>query len=1858
MMRGSKSRILCGVLCFFLIFGNINKPFTRAENEPAAEKLRQELDCCYAGHQHTDACYKDGQLICGMSTEYFHEHSDACYDEAGNLVCVLQERKKHEHHDGCYTRTEELTCGLEEGEGSHHHTDECFAMVRAEEPACGLEENEGHRHDEKCYSRTLICGQEETIGHTHDEQCYTDTLICGQEETAGHVHTDECLGKVLICGKETGEGAHVHGESCRTLICGLEENDGHRHSDACRNEDGDLVCELEEGAGAHRHSQECTALTCTLPESEGHQHTEECYQSTFVCGKQEGEGAHSHTGECYGHRMTCGQEEIPAHQHGAECYEERLICQTEEGEGRHIHTEECYPEILTAVCGLEETDGHEHTEACYETKETLTCEYAGIHDHTDACFETDEEGRRICVCGYLEIPEHRHDENCFRLMPAEEEKETETAEKPEEDGKEDEEKTDEETGNDLTEETEAENSEANPEDKEPEAVIQPVKVITGFVQTGIEVISEMLKPALIEIEKLLPTELQVYLNNVKTMTEDTEEEGETSTEETTIIPTSWKSLQDYDESLGDYDFVPLIEGYELGENVTLPVIRVHVENEDYCPTGDYMPTTYGFEAPSLSEEESETVLLRGVDDAQYNAYQLGLLPAIRDQGSNGACWAFASVGAAETDLIHDGLFGTGIDLSELHLAYFTAHPYAEPKNGNAGDRVEYMGNDSYLDNGGNATMAYRAMANMVGLVQEEDAPYAERATYDPDPAEAQNKNEVQMIAAYLINPKDTKSIKNAIQTHGSVYAGIYAEPNQYYSSTYNSYYCPTDRTNHAVMLVGWDDSFPAANFREGYKPSSNGAWLARNSWGYEGYSFNGYFWLSYEDLSLKSNEALTAYDMEKQTYDYCYSYDSTSFPEGKYEAEGSALMSQTFQVDGGETIEAVGFETGSANLTATITVSDGVKTVNGSKSTSHAGFYLVKLNEPLTIDSTREVTLTIAYKGSGKIRILSEKTGTDRTGNIAQTGTKGGSGFTLNGTHYDEDARMKLYTTKTAGTSLIEVDSVKLDMAALTMEQSTTAQLNASINPKEASNQNITWSSSDTTTATVDKDGKITTTPYGGTTTITAMARNGKYATCKVTVNVVYVPVDSITIQGLAGQNPIVIDAETYPDFDNSKPVHLEYEILPTRATNKNVTWTTSNPAVATVDQEGMVYFLKNGTVTITVTSNSKEKKSDKVTIEMSAIRVPVMSVTLSETAVSLREGETKQLSATIKPDDATDNSLTWSSNNTAVATVSGNGKVTAVARGTAIITARSNEKDGGRSSSCTVTVNPPKIQLQGVTLSGTILKAGESITGNAVLKIGIPTTWHFQLQKLNPTTGQYNPVSTGDVTTTENQFTFKPDAGAYRVMVEAWDATDKATAYSTPFTVQQNSGSFEIEDIAYNPDPATAGEEVTIMPGVNGSYLPIIQAYYYIYRPTDELYASFVTDGSDGVFVPTEAGTFKVMVVVTDGTNWAAKWGKEMKVDPAPTMTITKINMNGRSPFSKFAPVALTIETENGEPSTFIYEVYYFDTLFMSSTSTEDLYVFRPNASGIYKIMVVCTDGVQWASKWSDPIYVYDDIPLTLSVSPKEKRVPLGGEALIEMNYSGGDGVTFTEYQLWNAGTGQIIETWAGNDDQHTFILPATGTYRVMGVIHDSTTWVAAWSEDLVCFDAPPLKLSGTMPDIQFARAGQFVTFKTECINGKPTEYYYQLYNGETNTLIHTETSNSPIFRYAFPSQGVYKIMTVATDGVHWDAVWGTVAVNVSDPSRLAITRIDIEGGTNKTYYEPFTVVPEFVGAQKPNTIYYEVYDDAGKMVAKTVNQEGSFTFTPPTSTKSKHFRIMAVATNGHDWTSAFSDMIHYSLR
>ena len=250
------------------------------------------------------------------------------------------------------------------------------------------------------------------------------------------------------------------------------------------------------------------------------------------------------------------------------------------------------------------------------------------------------------------------------------------------------------------------------------------------------------------------------------------------------------------------------------------------------------------------------------------------------------------------------------------------------------------------------------------------------------------------------------------------------------------------------------------------------------------------------------------------------------------------------------------------------------------------------------------------------------------------------------------------------------VTGVTLDQTELSVTVGKTAELKATVEPDNATDKTVTWSSADETVATV-ADGVVTGVKAGETTTITVTTKDGeKTASCLVTVINEDIPVSGVTL-----------DKES-AELTVGETLALTATVAPSGAADKTVTWSSSDESVATVEN-GVVTAVKEGTATITVTTKDGGKTAT-CTVTVKAAPVPVTGVTLDKTTAEVRVGETVTLTAAVAPEDATDKTVTWGSSDVTIARVS-DGVVTGVKAGKATITVTT--ADGEKTASCLVTV-------------------------------------------------------------------------------------------------------------------------------------------------------------------------------------------------------------------------------------------------------------------------------------------------------------------------------------------------------------------------------------------------------------------------------------------------------------------------------------------------------------------------------------------------------------------------------------------
>ena len=395
----------------------------------------------------------------------------------------------------------------------------------------------------------------------------------------------------------------------------------------------------------------------------------------------------------------------------------------------------------------------------------------------------------------------------------------------------------------------------------------------------------------------------------------------------------------------------------VGEAILAP------ENPDFV---DYLQRTAiygtasfenGFE-PGLVPEPIDLPQLNGISlletgitaipPAFFDLRTQSKLTPIRDQGSCGSCWAFASMGSLESSLMPTESF----DSSENNL-----------KN--------LAGFDLSCCSGGNRTMSTAYLTRWAGAIAESEDPY--KAGSCVSPSGLISKQHVQEVI-YLptrSSPLDNDAIKQAVMTYGAVYTTYYHSNSYYNSSTRGYYYSGSGSANHAVCVVGWDDNFSRSNFLT--PPPGDGAFIIRNSWGtYWGQS--GYFYMSYYDGIMGKTENAVFRAEPASNYNTIYQYDTLGWVGSTGYGNTSAWFANVFTATSNSPIAAASWYAASPNSTYTIYIytnptsgpissAGPVATSTGTLET--AGYHTVRLASPVSVTAGQKFSVVVKVTTPG-----------------------------------------------------------------------------------------------------------------------------------------------------------------------------------------------------------------------------------------------------------------------------------------------------------------------------------------------------------------------------------------------------------------------------------------------------------------------------------------------------------------------------------------------------------------------------------------------------------------------------------------------------------------------------------------------------------------------------------------------------------------------------------------------------------------------------------------------------------------------------------------------------------------------------
>ena len=336
----------------------------------------------------------------------------------------------------------------------------------------------------------------------------------------------------------------------------------------------------------------------------------------------------------------------------------------------------------------------------------------------------------------------------------------------------------------------------------------------------------------------------------------------------------------------------------------------------------------------------------------YDSRLFGRAPQVRDQGSFGTCWAFASLAALESSLLPQEEAEFSVDHMSLQNSFNLSQ-----------------------DQGGEYSMSMAYLLAWQGPVLESEDPYGDGLS--PEGLSAcKHVQEIQILPS-----KDYEAIKRAVYEKGGVQSSLYTDLTQlgqesrFYNADTNAYcYSGPEKANHDSVIVGWDDHFPKENFRE--MPEGDGAFLCMNSWGRE-FGDQGYFYVSYYDSNIGVSNISYTGIWPFDHYDQIYQTDLCGWMGQIGYGQETVWFANVYQAQTEEKLEAAGFYATMENTSYEIYVADRLEG-EGSKGLSEAslaasgqlrysGFYTVPLEEGIQLTAGERFAVIVRITTPGAV---------------------------------------------------------------------------------------------------------------------------------------------------------------------------------------------------------------------------------------------------------------------------------------------------------------------------------------------------------------------------------------------------------------------------------------------------------------------------------------------------------------------------------------------------------------------------------------------------------------------------------------------------------------------------------------------------------------------------------------------------------------------------------------------------------------------------------------------------------------------------------------------------------------------------
>ena len=365
------------------------------------------------------------------------------------------------------------------------------------------------------------------------------------------------------------------------------------------------------------------------------------------------------------------------------------------------------------------------------------------------------------------------------------------------------------------------------------------------------------------------------------------------------------------------------------------------------------------------------------------------MPVVKNQGSLGTCWAFAALSALESTLLPMEAYDFAVDHMTINNGFFGTQ-----------------------NDGGEYTMALAYLAAWQGPVYAADDPYGDGVSPD-DLTAVKHVQEARIIAA-----KDFETIKEMVFKYGAVQTSLYTslkdekDDSEFYNAQTSAYcYIGTEKPNHDVVIVGWDDKYAKENFNT--EIEADGAFICMNSWG-EAFGEDGIFYVSYYDSNIGVHNIVYTGVEDVDNYDNIYQADLCGWVGQLGYMKDTAYFANVYTANANETLEAVSFyATGKDTKYEVFFVPDfqGQESFKNMRSVisgefKNAGYYTVEFDEGITLKEDEKFAVIVKIKTPGSERPIAVEYAVDKS--TQSVDLSDGEGYiSLQGTVWESTEKMQ-----------------------------------------------------------------------------------------------------------------------------------------------------------------------------------------------------------------------------------------------------------------------------------------------------------------------------------------------------------------------------------------------------------------------------------------------------------------------------------------------------------------------------------------------------------------------------------------------------------------------------------------------------------------------------------------------------------------------------------------------------------------------------------------------------------------------------------------------------------------------------------